>query len=123
MWYEVEPLALYRMHSNSSTGRRARTGENIQDLRRAVGIMKEYLPTECADKLTQTALKNYAFSALNTANEFFSVGDRYAARNQLREALLCHSSPSVVSSSLKLGIKIFFLKVLLKLGWAQPVNS
>jgi glycosyltransferase involved in cell wall biosynthesis len=123
VWYEIEPLALYRRGSTSLTGQSVRTGKNIQDFRKAIDIVREYLPTDCADQLTQTALRNYAFFALNTANEFFNAGDRYAARNQLREALLCHSSLSVVSSSLKLGIKIFYLMMLSGLHWVQPANS
>lgn len=108
MWYEVEPLALYRMHSNSSTGHRTRTGENIQDLRRAVGIMKEYLPNECADRLSKTALENYAFYALNSAKEFVFTGDTYAAMNQIREALRCCSSLKVTRRSVKLITRVLY---------------
>jgi glycosyltransferase involved in cell wall biosynthesis len=115
MWYEVEPLALYRMHSNSSTGRRTRTGENIQDLRRAVGIMKEYLPNECADRLSKTALENYAFYALNSAKEFALHGDISAALNQIREALLCCSSLKVIRPALKLGAKLSYLIIMDKI--------
>ncbi len=122
IWYEVEPLALYRIHSNSSTGYRTRSGENIQDLRRAVSIIKEYLPNECADRLSKTALKNYAYYALNTANEFLNSGDSYAAKNQVREALQCSSSLGVVSSSLKLAIKILLSKMRLKVGRMQSAN-
>ncbi len=105
-WYEVEPLALYRIHLNSSTGHRTRTGENIQDLRRAVSIMKKYLPNECADRLSKTALKNYAFYALNSAKEFALSGDTYAAMNQIREALYCCSSLSVIRHSVMLIIRV-----------------
>ncbi len=82
-----------------------------------------YLPNECAERLSKTALKNYAFFALNTANEFLNSGDSYAAKNQVREALQCYSSLGVISSSLKLAIKILLFKVLLKVGWMQPANS
>jgi len=109
VWYEVEPLALYRKGSTSLTGRSIRTGQNIQDFRRAISIVKEYLPTESANKLAKTALINYAFYALNSAREFVSAGDTYAASNQIREALLCDSSLKVVRLSLRLCIKIFYL--------------
>ncbi|NMG05952.1 family 2 glycosyl transferase [Brasilonema sp. UFV-L1] len=123
VWYEAEPLALYRRSSTSLTGNSVRTGKNIQDLRKAVGVIRGYLPSERANKLAKTALRNYAFYALNSAKELLSAGDSYAARNQLREALLCHSSLSVVNSSLKLGIKIFSHIMLSGIRWTQPANS
>jgi glycosyltransferase involved in cell wall biosynthesis len=123
VWYEVEPLALYRKASTSLTGNSVRTGKNIQDFRKAVSMVREYLPSDSANKLAKTALRNYAFYALNSAKELLSTGDSYAARNQLKEALVCYSSLSVVSSSLKLGIKIFYLTMLSGLRGAQPANS
>lgn len=123
VWYEVEPLALYRRASTSLTGNSVRTGKNIQDFRKAVGMVREYLPTESANKLAKTALRNYAFYALNSARELLSAGDSYAAINQLREALLCHSSLAVVRSSLKLSIKIFSHIILSRIRWTQPANS
>jgi glycosyltransferase involved in cell wall biosynthesis len=102
VWYEVEPLAMYRIHSNSSSGRRTRTGENIQDLRRAIGLVKDYLPNNSADQLSQKALEYYAFYALQSARHFILKGDTYAAKNQIKEALRCRSSFKVILASLKL---------------------
>lgn len=121
IWYEVEPLALYRIHSNSSSGHRTRSGENIQDVRRAVGIIKEYLPNECADRLSQTALEHYAFYALNDASKLALNGDTSAAMNQIREALLCCSSLKVIRPALKLSTKLFYLKILDKIRH-KPVS-
>jgi glycosyltransferase involved in cell wall biosynthesis len=114
VWYEVEPLALYRMHSASNSGRYVRTGENVRDLRRAIGIFKQYLPNECADKLSKSALEFYAFEALNSARKLVAVGDTSAAMNQLREALLCRSSLKIIKSSLKLSLKIIMFSKLVK---------
>jgi glycosyltransferase involved in cell wall biosynthesis len=122
VWYEVEPLALYRRGSTSLTGQSVRTGKNIQDFRTAVDIVQEYLPSECANKLAKTALRNYAFYALNSAKELIKVGDNYAARHQISEALKCYSSISVISSSLKLNIKIFYQFMLSRLRRKQFVN-
>lgn len=123
VWYEVEPLALYRMHSASNTGRYVRTGENIQDVRKAVSIVRQYLPSECANKLAKIALKNYAFYALNSANELTKVGDIRASINQIKEAFQCSSSFKVVFSSLKLSVKILYIVTTSGLRWSQPTNS
>ncbi|MBV8886847.1 MAG: glycosyltransferase [Chroococcidiopsidaceae cyanobacterium CP_BM_RX_35] len=122
IWYEVEPLALYRMHANSSTGRRTRTGENIRDLRKAISLMKDYLPDDCADTLSESALRFYAFYALNDARRFVMQRDMHAALNQIREALLCCSSWSVVCVSLNLKATLLYLKVLDSLKRKNALN-
>jgi Glycosyl transferase family 2 len=109
-WYEAEPLALYRKSSASLTGKSIRSGKNIQDFRQAIDIVHEYLPLEKADQLTQTALKNYADYALDTAREFVRADDWMAAKNQIREALRCQLSMNTLYSSCKLSMKSLFLK-------------
>ncbi|WP_310428148.1 glycosyltransferase [Chamaesiphon sp. VAR_48_metabat_135_sub] len=122
VWYEVEPLALYRKGATSLTAKSVRTGENIQDFRKAIGIVREYLPSNCADRLSSTALRNYAFYALNSAREFISIGDLYGAKNQLREASRCHLSMAIFKSLIKLNIKSFYLKIISRLPWVQSAN-
>ncbi|MCW9682202.1 glycosyltransferase [Dolichospermum planctonicum UHCC 0167] len=112
VWYEVEPLALYRQSSTSLTGQSLRTGKNIQDFRKAIEITKKYLPNDSVDELSGIALKNYAFYSLDTANKFISTGDIYGAINQLKEALKCHSSIPLIRSSIKLSTKIFYLIII-----------
>lgn len=106
VWYEVEPLALYRTHSVSLSGHAVRSGENIQDFRRAIGIVKDYLPNDFADRLSKKALENYAFYALNDADKLAEQGDTKAAMSQIREALLCCSSLKVICFVLKLSTRI-----------------
>lgn len=104
--YEAEPLAVYRQHSNSSSSTKVRTGENIQDIRRAINIFKSYLPGERADRLSRQALENYAFYALNDAKKLAGHGDTTAAMNQIREALRCCSSLKVIRPALKLKTRL-----------------
>ena len=106
IWYEVEPLALYRRSSTSLTGASVRTGKNIQDFRQAINIVHDYLPPEKRNQLSKAALKNYADYALNTATTFIEEDDLAAAGSQIREALRCQSSLKTIYRSLKLGIKI-----------------
>lgn len=108
VWYEVEPLALYRTHSNSLSGYSVRSGANIQDFRKAIGFVKEYLPSDSANRLSKNALKNYAFYALNDAKKFVLNGDVSAAMNQIREALICRLSFKVIRVALRLIIQISY---------------
>lgn len=102
IWYEVEPLALYRTHSHSNTGRHVRTGENIYYLRQAIQMMKAYLPAAMVPSITETALEYYAMYALRQAEKLAAKRDFYAAFNHLKEGLRCSCSKPVLRRSLKL---------------------
>lgn len=87
IWYEVEPLAAYRMHSNSNTGRHIRTGEDMRYTREAIAIFKSYLPQPIAERVSNQARETYAFSALDMAYLMFVKPDLVTAIVQIREAL------------------------------------
>ncbi|MBR8832766.1 MAG: glycosyltransferase [Stigonema ocellatum SAG 48.90 = DSM 106950] len=112
VWYEVEPLALYRRHLNSNTGLHIRTGKEIQNIRKVIGIIQDYLPNEYADRLSKTALENYALYALGYASGFTFKGDTIPAISLMKEALLCSSSLKVIYSVLKLSTKLFYIKII-----------
>lgn len=96
VWYETEPLAVYRMHSASNTGRHVRTGEDIKYTRMAIEIFKSYLPEEKAGQLSKKARETYAFSALDTAYSMFLKRDISAMIAQVREALYLSRSRKVI---------------------------
>lgn len=112
VWYVVEPLAVYRMHSTSNTSRHTRTGENVRDVRRAVSIIKQYLPDGCSQEVTRMSLKRQALIALNSARDFAETGQTYPAIIQIRETLRC-------SLSLKIGVRVFLLIVRTVLHWVR----
>lgn len=97
VWYEVEPLALYRIQSKSLTGRCARTGQNIRDLCKIIDFSQSYLPTPIASKLANQARENFAHYYLeDLIPKMISEGDLVAATNQIREVLnLSHSLTSI----------------------------
>jgi GT2 family glycosyltransferase len=109
-WYEAEPLALYRQHSNSSTSRVMRTGENVRDFRRAIDIVRDYLPVQSVSLLSKAALRDRAFCALNDAESFALSGDKVAALNQVQEALRCNSQLSVIRYLVKLILRMLYRK-------------
>ena len=96
IWYEVEPLAVYRMHSNSNTGRHIRTGEDMRYTREAIAIFKSYLPDAIAERVSTQARETYAFSALDMAYSLLTKPDWLAALVQIREALQFSSSFKVI---------------------------
>lgn len=99
-WYEVNPLAIYRKHSASNTGRYIRTGENIQDVRRGLEIVQsylhKYLPQSSVSKLLNESRKDSALGALESAKEMFLIDDVKAGITQIREALKLSSSLVVI---------------------------
>jgi glycosyltransferase involved in cell wall biosynthesis len=97
VWYEVEPLALYRVHSKSLTGRCASTGQNVRDLRRIVEIIQPLLPAAIASKLSIEARENWALYAIKyIAYEMLDTGDSSAAITQIQEALKCSHSLKII---------------------------
>jgi glycosyltransferase involved in cell wall biosynthesis len=88
--YETAPLALYRMHGESNTGRHVRTGADVRYLREAVSIFQSYLPSAIAQSVTARARTTYAVAAMRKAIAFLEHGDLAASAAQLTEALkLC----------------------------------
>jgi glycosyltransferase involved in cell wall biosynthesis len=100
VWYETEPLALYRMHANSNTGRHVRTAEDIRYTRAAIDLFQAHLPPSRAAAIVRTAKRSYALAAIRTARALLAVQDFDAARAQLAEALRLSRSPRVLASLL-----------------------
>lgn len=121
VWYEVEPLAIYRQHSQSNTGKMIRSAENIRDLRRAIVIIKQYVgDANTAEALSNKALKFYGSFALNAAREFARSGDTPAAFNQLKEALLCRPSWSVIRGTLSIVARLSYQRAKKGLRLSEP---
>ena len=93
--YEPEPLALYRVHERSSTGRSRRAAENVVDLRRAIEINREVLGAR-ADEISGQALEITATTAIRRAARMVRAGRTDEARAQVREALRTRITPAVL---------------------------
>lgn len=102
VWYEVEPLALYRVHKSSLTGNSIRTGENAQDLRRVIEINRSYLPEEYAEAWTNQARLTFALACLRRARRMLDARDYQGSLSQTREALKTKLSASVISQAVLL---------------------
>lgn len=87
VWYETEPLAVYRIHAESSSGRKIKTGENVRDVRNALQIMKSEVDPELYHAVGTRALRNRVRYAMSTARDCLARGDRAAALAQIRESV------------------------------------
>jgi len=104
-WYEVEPLAAYRKHSISNTGKSVQTGENIRDVCRVIERINSYLPEKSADGLSYKSREHWAFYALELASELINRRESVSAIAQIREALKCSQSFPVIRSAFPLALK------------------
>jgi glycosyltransferase involved in cell wall biosynthesis len=99
VWFETAQLALYRVHGSSSTSRLVRSAENLRDVRRALSIIRGYLPTETADATVNASLAFWAGDALkNRVPTYVRKGDIAAVRAQVSEALRCSRSPATLAA-------------------------
>ena len=87
VWYEPEPLALYRIHPNSNTGRHIRSAEDVAYNRMAITIFEAYLPRDRAAEIVASARRTYALSAIDRARDLLERGDWAGCLAQLREGL------------------------------------
>lgn len=98
VWFEVEPLALYRMHGTSNSSRATRTGDNLRDVRRAVRIIGGYLPPAKAPAIRRRSLEFWAADALeNRLPGICAEGDLRTAIVQVWQSLRCSRSPRVLA--------------------------
>jgi glycosyltransferase involved in cell wall biosynthesis len=109
IWYEPQPLALYRIHSSSNTGRYACTGENIRDLVRAIELINAYLPADRAEDLSRRSREHWAWYARWLAEQMLAQGELAGAAAQVREGIACAQSLKVrlrmVPLQLRIGLK------------------
>ena len=93
VYYEERPLACYRLHDDSNTGRNLRDGLSLDYTRLAIELFAGYFePAERRD-VKRTAFSRYATSGLETAQRLQSQGDAAAARAQLRVVWRLEKSP------------------------------
>ncbi|HEU0079982.1 MAG TPA: glycosyltransferase [Longimicrobiaceae bacterium] len=99
VWYETEPLAVYRVSARSLSGRTVRSGENGRDLRRAIEINREALPPERADALSREARLATEHACLRRSFRLANAGEMRASLAQLRESVRFSRAPSVLGTA------------------------
>lgn len=96
VWYEPEPLALYRVHSSSDSSKLERTGANVADSRESIELSRRYLPAPVAAQFTAEARDYLARSALSSARSMIVKGaPKGAVMAQIREGLKTRFSAGI----------------------------
>lgn len=103
IWYEPAPLAAYRMHRASNTGRHLTSAADAAYNRIAIGIFSAYLPVQRAAGIVRRARQTYAASALDTARELLGAGEA-GGFAQLREALRLSPSAGVLCQAMRIAL-------------------
>lgn len=99
VWYDPEPLALYRAHDASLTGQAARTAVNIREARTAVETFRAHLPPRERAEIMDASLRNVALWALQLSRGAVAAGEPVIAYHHLREALRCSASAPVLGAA------------------------
>jgi hypothetical protein len=97
--YEPAPLALYRVHLHSRSGRFVRSGANVHDLRRVIELNSEHVPADVAAEVRRRALRETATTCVRRARRRLGEGDTDAMWAQLREAIRTDPAPRTVANA------------------------
>lgn len=123
MWYEVEPLALWRQHSMSANHISVKSTIFIQENFDTVEtIFKTYLPQAANGRISRKVKQNCAFLALEAADFSVRQGNMVEAIAQIQTALKYSISYKVVRSAGRIYLWQWSLKLLgtmLKSGEGQ----
>jgi glycosyltransferase involved in cell wall biosynthesis len=95
VWYDPEPLAEYRQHSNSLSGGAVRTGLDVRDTRLVIAINAERLEAPHARRVTSRASAWCAHLALDSAKRALLAGKPRTAARQIYEAMRTSQSCAV----------------------------
>lgn len=112
VYYEPQILAGFRRHGNNVHAVQELTGENMQDMARAIRIWKEYLPANSRAHWEKRGRRYWADISLILAQQFFSKDDVAACTSQLRAAKALWDHGPQRSRRLRLEAKVVFYRAL-----------
>lgn len=92
VWFEPTVLACYRQHASSETARLKRGGDDLVDVRRAIEVVRRYVPPAGRGAVGRGMLAELGGGLLADATALFAAGDRRGGLAKLREAVLCDRS-------------------------------
>jgi glycosyltransferase involved in cell wall biosynthesis len=105
VWYETEPLAVYRTHGASLSGRSARTGDNVRDLVTAIRLNKALLPPERAAAITRRARRENARGSLRRLGRAIDNGQVTFPLAQLRATIAMSPDWEILARSAVVGTR------------------
>ena len=94
--YLPDMLADYRMHSNSTSGKKFITGEYLQDLLQAMKLIQKYLPEDKRQSILKKSKKYYASYGIKVADELWSkLHDQQVINAHIKQILSLYKSPKI----------------------------
>lgn len=102
------PLADYRKHESSITGRYILTGQNVDDLKKVMEISKQYFTPERWESINKAAREFYAELAISTARKIWGTQlHKAGTKMQVRKSLSLSPNRKIVYQAFKLYFKMF----------------
>lgn len=98
VWYEIEPLSIYRKHSSSLTKRNLTNNVYIQDVYKASQIIHSYFPSKLPSQVSKTPARVCAFFELGAAKTFLEDLNFNNAVQRIKNALHYQISYPVIRS-------------------------
>ena len=95
VWFEPEPLAFFRLGSESESARLKASGEQVADSRAVLEIARGYLPMAVATGLARRAGDYVAMWAIDLAQKQAEAGNLEGALANIREGIQCSYSRGV----------------------------
>lgn len=92
IFYETRILACWRNHPGATTSGQIRSGENVRDIAKAIGIWSAYLPEGEGEHLSEIAGKRFAQAGMRLAKHLLEQNDPEGCLNQVKAALSCNKS-------------------------------
>jgi glycosyltransferase involved in cell wall biosynthesis len=120
IWYEVEPLAMYRTHAASLARRSTLTGQNIRDVRLAIEIYQSYLPKADVRKITSKARRRSSRWALKIAKQAAEKKHWQVFIVQVQEACRTSCSPQILIRVLVLMLRFLWQW---SIAWADRISA
>ncbi|HVF79941.1 MAG TPA: glycosyltransferase [Solirubrobacteraceae bacterium] len=97
VWYEPEPLAVYRMHGESITSHAVLDPDSIRECCRIVSIAQSYLPADRYPQLARQAREECVLGAYRRLRRRLAGGQiDPLSRQHLAAAVWCSRSPRAV---------------------------
>jgi len=125
VWYEPEPLALYRVGADSLSSTALRTGDNVRQLLQVIEINRQGLPPQLAEEITRRARRDTATTAVGRAVRLGRRGDRSAALAQLRWSLRADPTPPTLARATVGLLRVAAARLQTRIQWppASPQSK
>lgn len=105
--FSPKNLALYRIHEENISSRYLASAQNIEDTKRVIDTIQQYLPEGDKEKIKKASSRNFArYFAGNAHGIFRKQKNANIALKQARGALMLNFNSGTLISLIKLYVKI-----------------